>query len=88
MVQSRISDTRVIQYWDEGYLVAEQLRQQLSTAPTCCQRSGRLWDLAALYGKEAMWGASPVFADGTVVDAVRTLEEKAASLSGSRAGEH
>jgi hypothetical protein len=82
MVQSRISDTRVIQYWDEGHLVAGQLRQQLSTTPSCCQRSGTLWDLAALYGKQATWGTSPIFADGTVVHAAPFLEKKLAEFSG------
>jgi hypothetical protein len=81
MVQSRISDTRVIQYWDKGHLVAGQLRGQLSSEPSCCQRSGTLWDLAAIYGKEATWGASPVFADGTVVDAAPVLEKKLSQFS-------
>jgi len=80
MVQSRISDTRVIQYWDNDHLVAEALRRQLSSEPSCCQRKGILWDLAALYGKQAEWGsASPVFADGPVVDAAPDLAKLLAS---------
>ncbi len=82
MVQSRISDRRVIQYWDHDHLVAGELRQQLSSEPSCCQRKGTLWDLAALYRKQAQWGySSPVFADGTVVDAVPTLGKQLAALS-------
>jgi hypothetical protein len=81
-VQSRISDTRVIQYWDHNHLVAGELRQQLSSEPTCCQSKGILWDLAVLYGKQAQWGnSSPVFADGTVVEAAPSLARQLAALS-------
>jgi hypothetical protein len=84
MVQSRISDTRVIQYWDEDHLIAGELQRQLSSEPSCCKRDGTLWDLAALYGREAQWGDSrPVFADGTVVNAAPVLEERFAGLSGN-----
>jgi hypothetical protein len=83
MVQARISDPRVIQYWDNDHLVAEALRHQLSSEPSCCRRKGILWDLAVLYGKQAQWGnSSPVFADGPVVDATPVLEERLAGLSG------
>jgi len=87
MVQSRISDTRVIQYWDNDHLVAGELRRQLSSEPSCCQRSGILWDLAVLYEKQAQWGnASPVFAEGPVVDAAPALEKRIATLSYSSIG--
>ncbi|MGA8618981.1 MAG: hypothetical protein WB660_10760 [Candidatus Sulfotelmatobacter sp.] len=83
MVQSRISDTRVIQYWDHDHLVAGELRHQPSAEPSCCQSKGILWDLAVLYGKQAQWGySSPVFADGPVVDATPVLEKKVAGFSG------
>ena len=82
MVQSRISDPRVIQYWDNDHLVAEALHHQLSSEPSCCQRRGILWDLAALYGKQAKWGnSSPVFAGGPVVDAAPDVEKRLASDS-------
>jgi hypothetical protein len=82
MVQSRISDSRVIQYWDTDHLVAGELLHQLSSEPGCCKRDGILWDLVALYGKEAQWGSfSPLFADGTVVDAASAVEKKLAALS-------
>ena len=87
MVQSRISDRRVIQYWDKDHLVADALRRQLPSEPSCCQRKGILWDLALLYRKHAQWGnSSPVFADGPVVDAAPTLEKRLASLSDSSMG--
>lgn len=84
MVQSRITDTRVIQYWDDDHLVAGELRHQLPSEPICCQRSGVLWDLAVLYGKQAQWGSSsPLFAAGPVVDAEPALKERLAGLSGN-----
>ena len=82
MVQSRISDTRVIQYWDADHLVAGELQHQLGLEPSCCKRDGTLWDLAALYETQAQWGgSSPIFADGTVVDAAPALEKRLAVLS-------
>jgi hypothetical protein len=87
MVQSRISDTRAIQYWDNDHLVARELQHQLSSEPSCCKRDGTLWDLAALYGKQVQWGkSSPVFADGPVVDAAPTLGKQLASLADSGMG--
>jgi hypothetical protein len=81
MVQSRISDRRVIQYWDVDHLVAAELRHQLLSQPSCCQRKGILWDLAVLYAKQAQWGnSSPAFADGPVVDAASDLEKRLAAL--------
>jgi hypothetical protein len=82
VVQSRISDTRVIQYWDNDHLVAEALQRQLPSEPRCCRRNSILWDLAVLYGKQAQWGNSaPVFADGPVVDAAPAVEKRLALLS-------
>jgi hypothetical protein len=90
MVQSRISDTRVVQYWDNDHLVAGELHRQLSSEPSCCNRKGNLWDLAALYGRQAQWGnSSPVFTDGPVVDAAPDLGKQLAALSrGSKVIEH
>jgi len=80
MVQSRISDTRVVQYWDNDHLVARELQHQLSSEPSCCERKGILWDLAVLYGKHAQWGnSSPLFADGPVVKAAPDLTKLLAS---------
>ena len=62
MVQCRISGTRVLQYWDHDHLVTGELRHQLSSEPSCCERKGMLWDLAVLYGEQAQWGNSaPLF---------------------------
>ncbi len=82
MVQSRIPDSRVVQYWDKGHLVAGELRQRLSSEPNCCQRRGVLWDLAALYERQAQWGTSaPVIAEGPVVDAAPDIEKQLGVLS-------
>jgi hypothetical protein len=81
MVQSRIADSRVIQYWDKDHLVAKELHQQLASEPKCCQRKGILWDLAVLYGKRTQWGTSaPIFADGPVVNAAPELEKRLADI--------
>ncbi|HYL14279.1 MAG TPA: hypothetical protein VEV41_14650 [Terriglobales bacterium] len=81
MVQSRIADSRVIQYWDKDHLVAKELHQQLASEPSCCQRNGILWDLAVLYGKQSQWAnSSPVFADGPVVNATPALGKQLPSL--------
>jgi hypothetical protein len=83
MVQSRISDTRVIQYWDTDHLIAGELQRQLLSEPSCCKREGTLWDFAALYERQAQWGMSaPLFADGTVVDSAFALEKRLAEHSG------
>jgi hypothetical protein len=67
-VQSRISDPRVVQFWDKDHLVAKELQQQLSKSQICCQRNGIIWDVATLYPKYAQWGSSPAFFGGTVLD--------------------
>ncbi len=52
------SDVRVRQYWDPNHLVAKQLASDArppQPAPDCCDQSGILWDLAAIYPKGARW---------------------------------
>ncbi len=69
MVQARISDSRVVQFWDKDHLVAKELKQQLSSSQICCQRNGIIWDVAALYPRDVYWGTSaPVFFGGAVLD--------------------
>jgi hypothetical protein len=81
MVQSRISDIRAIQYWDNDHLVAEALRRQLSSEPSCCQRKGILWDFAALYPSSVQWGeAAPVYFGGAVVDVAPEVQQQLAAL--------
>src|SRR5436190_20001347 len=58
MVQSRISDSRVVQFWDKDHLVAKELRQQLSDNQICCQRNGIIWDAAAVYPRDMQWSST------------------------------
>jgi len=77
MVQSRISDPRVVQFWDKDHLVAKELKQQFPSSQTlCCQRNGILWDVAALYSPKVEWGTStPVFFGGAVLDVADNVRE-------------
>ncbi len=84
MVQSRISDSRVVQFWDKDHLVAKELRQQLSTSRICCQRNGIIWDAAALYPSDMDWGASPVFFGGAVLDVTGDVRQHLSAMSKSR----
>jgi hypothetical protein len=70
MVQTRISDPRVVQFWDKEHIVAKELKQQFPSSQTlCCQRHGILWDFAAVYPPKVEWNSSaPVFFGGAVLD--------------------
>ena len=79
-VQSRISDARVVQFWDKGHLVAKDMRRQLVSRPNSPPPGGVLWDFAALYGKETKWGdSSPKYAEGPVVYAAPNLASRLAT---------
>jgi hypothetical protein len=75
---ARISDPRVVQFWDQDHLVAQELRQQFpSSQSLCCERRGILWDVVALYPEGVQWGTStPVFFDGAVLDAAPELAKR------------
>jgi hypothetical protein len=81
-VQSRISDSRVAQFWDRDHLVAKQLRQQFpSSQALCCKRNGILWDVAALYPSGVQWGnAAPVYFGGAVVDVAPEVSQNLSAL--------
>jgi len=84
----RLSDHRVRQFWDKNHVVAQTLAESRlgQPPPSCCSRSGTLWDLIAVYPAGAKWRATlppaTVF-DGPIVRAVRSLE----TLSPSKARE-
>lgn len=81
-VLGRISDRRVIQFWDKGHLIAHQLSAQLHTKePNCCRHSGTLWDLVALYPKGTNWnGTEPSFVDGPVYKIEAELQRQTYKL--------
>jgi hypothetical protein len=82
-VLARISDVRVLQYWDMGHLIAKQMDRQLTTRqPHCCRHDGTLWDLAALYSRGVLWGSTePVYIDGPVAKVKAELARETSSLS-------
>ena len=85
MVQSRISDPRVVQFWDKDYLVAKELRQQLSSSQVCCERNGIIWDVAALYPRVVPWGTSaPVFFSGAVLDVADDVRQHLSTMTNNR----
>lgn len=86
MIQSRVSDTRVVQFWDKDHLVANELKQQFPSSQTlCCQRHGILWDVTALYPAGVEWGASaPVYFAGAVLDVAETVRQHLSSAESSR----
>jgi hypothetical protein len=58
MVLRRLSDPRVLHFWDANHLVAEQLARYSDPSqnqPACCTQQGTLWDLAAVYPPGTLW---------------------------------
>ena len=79
-VQSRISDSRVVQFWDKDHLVAKELQQQLSSSQICCQRNGVIWDVAALYPNNVQWGSAPGFFGGAVLDVASEVRQRVSAM--------
>jgi hypothetical protein len=84
---NRISDRRAQQYWDPDHVVAKRLaadRRAPQPAEDCCERSGVLWDLVALYPKGAAWEeripTATVF-NGPVVDVTPEVESALAGTA-------
>jgi len=82
MVQSRVSDTRVIQFWDKDRLVAKELKQQFPPSrELCCQRNGVLWDVVAVYPRGVEWGsAGPEYFGGAVLDVAGEVRQRLSTL--------
>ena len=82
-IQSRVPDPRVMQFWDKNHLVAKELRGHLPGLTTsCCSRAGILWDVVAVYPKNAGWDSAPVFIDGPVVDVASDAARQISALTG------
>lgn len=57
-VLGRISDVRTRQFWDPDHVLSRQMKKDArppQPVPDCCERSGHLWDLAAVYPAGATW---------------------------------
>ena len=75
LVLSRLSDTRVTQYWDKNHLFAEQLGHKIAAdpgqpQPNCCVHKGTQWDEVAVYSRGASWDEQvprAAFLNGPVV---------------------
>lgn len=72
-VLGRLSDSRVSHYWDQQHMIAKRLAEDArdpQPKPSCCNRRGILWDLAALYRPGEQWRdrvPAAVIFDGPVV---------------------
>ncbi len=58
IVLNRLSDKRVMQFWDQDHVLATQIAKDArDPQPTqrCCVRNDHLWDLAAVYRAGAKW---------------------------------
>jgi hypothetical protein len=83
IVQSRIADPRAMKFWDKDHLVAKALREHLSGSQTpCCSSAGILWDVVAVYPKNAGLDSVPSFIDGPVVDAAPDAAKQLSALAG------
>lgn len=75
-----IPDGRARQYWDPNHVVAKKLaadRRAPQPEEECCERSGILWDLVAVYPRGATWNDRvpvAVLFNGPVVDVKADLE--------------
>lgn len=57
-VLARMPDPRVRQYWDPHHMIARRMGADARApqpVPDCCDQAGILWDLAAVYGPDAIW---------------------------------
>jgi hypothetical protein len=81
LVGARISDPRVVQFWDRQHLVSQELSKQFDQ-PGCCRHDGVLWDFAALYPRNEKWGtAAPGFVGGPVVEAKEGIAARLTELT-------
>ena len=82
---NRIRDVRARQFWDVDRVVAKRLAADARPPqPTedCCNESGVLWDLAAVYPRGAMWEdklPTAVVFNGPVIDITSAIESALAA---------
>jgi hypothetical protein len=82
LVQRRVSDPRVAQFWDKNHLVATQLRAHLAASQVdCCGQQRILWDVIAVFPKDAKWDSAPDFIGEPVVRAAPEAAKRLATIS-------
>jgi hypothetical protein len=79
-VLDRLSDRRVVQWWDKQHLIAQLLKESHGGQdPRCCKRNGTLWDVIAVYPPGARWDETlpaPQLIAGPVVQGAPHWNEK------------
>lgn len=83
---TRLSDQRVQQYWDPDHVLATRMKNDQRApqpVPDCCERSGILWDMAAVYRPGATWSDTmppAVVFNGPVVDVISEIASALAAV--------
>lgn len=91
-VLQRIPDLRARQFWDPGHVLSAQMKKDArppQPVQDCCERSGHLWDLAAVYPPGATWsdGMPPAtIFNGPVVDLTDPLTTALSPTKPSKPG--
>ena len=82
LVQRRVADPRVVQFWDKNHLVAKELRAHLAASQVdCCRHQRILWDVAAVFLKDAKWDSAPDFIGEPVVRATPEVAKRLGTIS-------
>ena len=82
LVQRRVADPRVAQFWDKNHLVAKELRAHLGASQVdCCGHQRILWDVVAFFPKNAKWDSAPDFIGEPVVRATPEVAKRLATIS-------
>ncbi len=85
----RLSNNRVTHYWDQQHVLAKRIADDSRNPqpkPSCCNRNGTLWALAALYRPGEQWRERippALLFDGPVVQVHDRLVEEV-SAAGRR----
>ena len=79
-VLERLSDSRVVQVWDNNHLIAGLIEEGASgRTPKCCNRNGAWWDVIATYPPGTQWSGSapmPDLLNGTIVSTAPQLDAR------------
>ena len=82
LVQRRVADPRVTQFWDKNHLVAKELRTHLAASQVgCCEHQRILWDVVAVFPKDAKWDSAPDFIGEPVIHAAPEAAKRLATMS-------